>query len=168
MTNTMDMGSAAGGAALLNKRSKWHAVRHGLGLVPGFVYLLMFYLIVAAAVQDLNNNFLVLGENYEFSWLRVINSFNLLVIATGAYHIARSSANKLSDVLVNTMVAGGYLVLFVIGAMGNIPIFNNIDFLWLMLSSWILSFLAIYINSKMNQRTMGVVTGGEEHNHGNN
>jgi hypothetical protein len=126
-----------------------------LGLVPGFVYILIAYVIGKSLFPDPRATlFDVMG--YRLSWVEVLLLSAAIVAMAEQVKVAKPGINNTTEVLLMGGIAIIQLLLFALAAAKVEPlaIFNNTEFLLLTLINLAQTAVAYQINSATLMRTI--------------
>jgi hypothetical protein len=130
-----------------------------LGLVPGFVYILILYIIGKYVFSDPRATlFDFLG--YKLSWVEVLMTAAAIMAMAEQIKVAKPGLNNTTEVLLMGLIAIVQIVLFALGA-AKVPalaIFNNTEFLLLTLINVAQTAVAYQINSATLMRTISPVS----------
>jgi hypothetical protein len=126
-----------------------------LGLVPGFVYILILYIIGRFVFPDPRASlFDVWG--YRLSWVEVLLFAAAIVAMTEQVKVAKPGINNTAEVLLMGATAVIQILLFALGA-AKVPIlgiFDNTEFLLLTLINLAQTAVAYQINAATLMRTI--------------
>jgi hypothetical protein len=127
----------------------------GLGLVPGFVYVLILYIVGRFIIPDARAT-LVDIWGYQLSWVEVLLFTAAIVAMTEEIKVAKPGINNTAEVLLMGAIAVIQLLLFALGAAKVLVlgIFNNTEFLLLTLINLAQTAVAYQINAATLMRTI--------------
>lgn len=126
-----------------------------LGYVPGFVYILILYIIGTFVFADPRATlFDILG--YKLSWVEVLLLAAAIVAMAEQVKVAKPGINNTSEVLFMGAIAIIQLLLFALAAakVEVLSIFDNTEFLMLTLINLAQTAVAYQINSATLMRTI--------------
>jgi len=126
-----------------------------LGYVPGFVYILILYIIGKFVISDPRVTlFDVLG--YRLSWVEVLLLAAAIVAMTEQIKVAKPGVNNTTEVLLMGGMAIIQLLLFSLGAakVQALGIFDNTEFLLLTLINLAQTAVAYQVNAATLMRTI--------------
>ena len=137
-------------------RDRAHRKRGGaFGLVPGFLYILILYIIGKYVFTDPRATlFDVLG--YKLSWVEVLMTAAAIMAMAEQIKVAKPGINNTTEVLLMGLIAIVQILLFALGA-AKVPalaMFNNTEFLLLTLINLAQTAVAYQINSATLMRTI--------------
>jgi hypothetical protein len=136
-------------------RARRRRSRGVLGYVPGFVYILILYIIGTFAFPDPRATLIdVLG--YKLSWVEVLLLAAAIVAMAEQIKVAKPGVNNTTEVLLMGVIAIVQILLFALGAakVQVLEIFNNTEFLLLTLINLAQTAVAYQINSATLMRTI--------------
>jgi hypothetical protein len=143
-------------AAVVTGSDRAHRRRPGvLGYVPGFVYILILYIIGKFAFSDPRATlFDILG--YRLSWVEVLLLAAAIVAMAEQIKVAKPGVNNTTEVLLMGAIAIIQLLLFTLGAAKVQPlgIFDNTEFLLLTLINLAQTAVAYQVNAATLMRTI--------------
>lgn len=142
-------------AALLRKPR-----RRMFSRVPMFIFPVLLYVVVALSVADVRATFFSVGP-YALSWVEVLYLFAFFVAMFELLRVAHPGVDNTGEALRMLFVGVAMLVLFVLGAAGlpAFHVFNNTEFLILLVVSAMQIVLAFFINSATLKRSIGMSEG---------
>ncbi len=124
-------------------------------LVPGFVYILILYIIGKYVFADPRATlFDVLG--YKLSWVEVLMTAAAIMAMAEQIKVAKPGINNTTEVLLMGLIAIIQVLLFALGA-AKVPalaMFDNTEFLLLTLINLAQTAVAYQINSATLMRTI--------------
>jgi len=137
-------------------RDRAHRRRGGFfTLVPGFVYILILYIIGKYFFPDPRATlFDFLG--YQLSWVEVLITAAAIMAMAEQIKVAKPGINNTTEILLMGLIAIVQILLFALGA-AKVPalaIFNNTEFLLLTLINLAQTAVAYQINSATLMRTI--------------
>ena len=129
--------------------------RRGFSIVPGFLYILVLYIIGAYFIKDPRAElFNIFG--YKLSWVEVLITAAAIMAMAEQIKVAKPGINNTAEVLLMGLIAIVQIVLFALGA-AQVPalaMFNNTEFLLLTLINVAQTAVAYQINSATLMRTI--------------
>jgi hypothetical protein len=126
-----------------------------LGLVPGFVYILILYVVGKFAFPDPRATlFDILG--YRLSWVEVLLLAAAIVAMAEQVKVAKPGINNTTEVLLMGLIAIVQIVLFALAAakVQSLAIFDNTEFLLITLINLAQTAVAYQINAATLMRTI--------------
>lgn len=146
--------SALAAAAMTRPR------RRMISRMPMFILPVLLYVVVALSVADVRATFFSVGP-YALSWVEVLYLFAFFVAMFELLRVAHPGVDNTGEALRMLFVGVAMLVLFVLGAAGlpAFHIFNNTEFLILLVVSAMQIVLAFFINSATLKRSIGMSEG---------
>ena len=131
--------------------------RRILSRMPMFILPVLLYVLVALSVTNVRATFFSIGP-YALSWVEVLYLFGFFVAMFELLRVAHPGVDNTGEALRMLFVAVAMLVLFVLGAAGLpvLQIFNNTEFLILLMVSATQVVLAFFINSATLKRSIGM------------
>lgn len=146
--------SALAAAAMTRPR------RRMISRMPMFILPVLLYVAVALSVADVRATFFSVGP-YALSWVEVLYLFAFFVAMFELLRVAHPGVDNTGEALRMLFVGVAMLVLFVLGAAGlpAFHIFNNTEFLILLVVSAMQIVLAFFINSATLKRSIGMSEG---------
>ena len=142
-------------AAVVGKDKVHHGRHRALGLVPGFFYILILYIIGKYVFTDPRATlFDILG--YKLSWVEVLVTAAAIMAMAEQIKVAKPGINNTTEVLLMGLIAIIQVLLFALGA-AKVPalaIFNNTEFLLLTLINLAQTAVAYQINAATLMRTI--------------
>jgi hypothetical protein len=143
-------------AAVVSGSDRARRKRPGvLGYVPGFVYILILYIIGKFLFSDPRATlFDMLG--YRLSWVEVLLLAAAIVAMAEQIKVAKPGINNTTEVLLMGAIAIIQVLLFALGAakVEILGIFDNTEFLLLTLINLAQTAVAYQINSATLMRTI--------------
>ena len=136
-------------------RARRRRSRGVLGYVPGFVYILILYIIGKFAFPDPRATlFDILG--YKLSWVEVLLLAAAIVAMAEQIKVAKPGVNNTTEVLLMGAIAIVQILLFALSAakVQALEIFDNTEFLLLTLINLAQTAVAYQINSATLMRTI--------------
>ena len=125
------------------------------GLVPGFLYILILYIVGKYLIADPRATlFEIVG--YRLSWVEVLITAAAIMAMAEQIKVAKPGINNTTEVLLMGLIAIVQIVLFALGA-AKVPalaMFNNTEFLLLTLINVAQTAVAYQINSATLMRTI--------------
>ena len=127
----------------------------GLSLVPGFVYVLILYIVGRFIIPDARATLFDIW-GYQLSWVEVLLFTAAIVAMTEEIKVAKPGINNTAEVLLMGAIAVIQIVLFALGAAKVLVlgIFNNTEFLLLTLINLAQTAVAYQINAATLMRTI--------------
>jgi hypothetical protein len=142
-------------AAAVVGRDRAHRRGGGFGLVPGFLYILILYIIGTFVVTDPRAAlFNILG--YRLSWVEVLLTAAAIMAMAEQIKVAKPGINNTTEVLLMGLIAIVQILLFALGA-AKVPalaMFNTTEFLLLTLINVAQTAVAYQINAATLMRTI--------------
>ena len=126
-----------------------------LGYVPGFVYILLLYIIGQFVFPDPRVSLFDIW-GYQLSWVEVLLLAAAIVAMTEQVKVAKPGINNTTEVLLMGATAIIQILLFALGA-AKVPIlsiFDNTEFFLLTLINLAQTAVAYQINSATLMRTI--------------
>jgi hypothetical protein len=129
--------------------------------VPGFVYILIFYVAGKYIFPDPRATLVQWGE-YHLSWVEVLMVGAAMMAMAEQLRVSHPGIDNTIEAIFMAAIAGLQVLFFALGAAGvkNLGIFNNTEFLMLTLISMTQAIVAILINARTLRRTIGVGDSG--------
>ena len=129
--------------------------------VPGFVYILLLYIVGKLIFPDPRATLVQWGE-YHLSWVEVLMVGAAMMAMAEQLRVSHPGIDNTIEAILMAAVAGVQVLLFALGAadVRNLGIFNNTEFLMLTLISMTQAIVAILINARTLRRTIGVGDSG--------
>jgi hypothetical protein len=126
-----------------------------LGMVPGFVYILILYIIGKFVFPDPRAT-LVDFMGYKLAWVEVLLLAAAIMAMAEQIKVAKPGINNTTEVLLMGAIAIIQLLLFALGAakVPSLAIFDNTEFLLLTLINLAQTAVAYQINSATLMRTI--------------
>lgn len=122
--------------------------------VPWFTWVLLLYVIFEAAVPNMRAVIFTIGP-YALTWVEIIYLVASAVAMIELLTVAEPGVDNVKEAVL--MLAAGivYLVLFVLGTAGvrGFSVFNNTEFLWLLLLISTQVVMGFVLNARTLQRT---------------
>ena len=125
-----------------------HTGGGGLSLVPGFVYVLILYIVGRFIISDARATLFDIW-GYQLSWVEVLLFTAAIVAMTEQIKVAKSGINNTAEVLLMGAIAIIQVLLFALAAAKVLVlgIFNNTEFLLLTLINLAQTAVAHKINA---------------------
>ena len=124
-------------------------------MVPGFLYILILYIIGKYAFADPRATLIdIVG--YKLSWVEVLMTAAAIMAMAEQIKVAKPGINNTTEVLLMGLIAIVQIVLFALGA-AKVPalaMFNNTEFLLLTLINVAQTAVAYQINAATLMRTI--------------
>src|SRR5262245_66567493 len=135
-------------------RRRRRAAAH-LGYVPGFVYILILYIIGKLVFSDPRAILFDIG-GYQLAWVEVLLLAAAIVAMAEQIKVAKPGINNTSEVLFMGAIAIVQIVLFALAAakVSALSIFDNTEFLLLTLINVAQTAVAYQINAATLVRTI--------------
>jgi hypothetical protein len=129
--------------------------------VPGFLYILLLYIVGKFIFPDPRATLVQWGE-YQLSWVEVLMVGAAMMAMAEQLRVSHPGIDNTIEAILMAAVAALQVLLFALGAAGVRPlgIFNNTEFLMLTLISMTQAVVAILINARTLRRTIGVGDNG--------
>lgn len=126
-----------------------------LGFVPGFVYILILYIIGKFVFADPRSTLFDIW-GYRLSWVEVLLLAAAIVAMAEQIKVAKPGVNNTTEVLLMGAIAIIQILLFALGAakVQALSIFDNTEFLLLTLINLAQTAVAYQINSATLMRTI--------------
>jgi hypothetical protein len=155
--NTEGARSNAATAAYLRGAERASPLKY----VPGFVYILVLYIVGKLIFPDPRATLVQWGD-YHLSWVEVLMVGAAMMAMAEQLRVSHPGIDNTIEAILMAAVAAGQVLLFALGAAGvrNLGIFNNTEFLMLTLISMTQAIVAILINARTLRRTIGVGDNG--------
>jgi hypothetical protein len=133
------------------RRPRWGV----LGLMPGFVYILLLYIVGQLVVADPRAPLFDIW-GYQLSWVEVLLFAAAIVAMVEQVKVAKPGINNTTEVLLMGAIAVVQILLFALGAakVPELGIFNNTEFLLLTLINLAQTAVAHQINAVTLMRTI--------------
>lgn len=158
-------GPAEAGAATVvsNRRERFAKLGVALMRVPLFAYVLLGYIVIEMLVFDVRAVFLSIGA-YHLTWVEIMYLTATVVAMGELVRVSKPGIDNTREAIAMLFIGVVYLVLFVLGtaSVQGFALFNNTEFLMIMLVSWTQVLLAFIINARTLKRTIDY-TGGEHY-----
>lgn len=134
-----------------NKLSGWFRY------VPVFLYILLLYLIGKSVIHDPRAALFTLGA-YQLSWVEVLYLGASIVALAEQMKVSHPGIDNTMEALLMLGMGVVQLILFVLGAahVKGFAVFQNTEFLMLMVISLAAAVVAVLINARTLRRTIGV------------
>jgi hypothetical protein len=145
-------------AAVVSDSDRVHRRRPSggvLGLVPGFVYILMLYIVGKSVFPDPRATLFDIW-GYKLSWVEVLLLAASIVAMAEQIKVAKPGVNNTTEVLLMGAIAIIQILLFALAA-AKVPalgIFDNTEFLLLTLINLAQTAVAYQINAATLMRTI--------------
>ncbi len=125
--------------------------------VPVFLYILVLYLIGKAAIGDARAPLFTIGA-YQLSWVEVLYLVASIIALFEQMKVSHPGIDNTMEALLMLGMGVVQLLLFVLGAahVKGFGVFNNTEFLMLMIISLAAAVVAVLINARTLRRTIGV------------
>ncbi|MFP4171413.1 MAG: hypothetical protein ACLFV4_00725 [Candidatus Hydrogenedentota bacterium] len=151
-----DAGAAGATVVARTKRQRLADFFGRCGVVPWFTYLFLLYIILQVTVSDMRAVFLSVGT-YQLSWIEVLYLLATIVAMAELLKVSKPGINNTNEALFMLAVALVYLVVFVLGTAGinGFGIFNNTEFLMLLIISFTQVVMGFTINGRTLKRAIG-------------
>ncbi|MFO7774845.1 MAG: hypothetical protein R6W89_03515 [Candidatus Hydrogenedentota bacterium] len=151
-----DAGASGAAVVARTKRQKIANFFGYCGSVPWFTYLFLLYVILQLTVTDMRAVFLSMGT-YQLSWIEVMYLLATIVAMAELLKVSKPGINNTNEALFMLAVALVYLVVFVLGTAGinGFGIFNNTEFLMLLIISFTQVVMGFTINGRTLKRAIG-------------
>jgi hypothetical protein len=125
--------------------------------VPVFLYILILYLVGKAAIHDPRAALFSIGA-YQLSWVEVLYLGASIVALIEQLKVSHPGIDNTLEALLMLGFGVLQLILFILGAAGvkGCAVFNNTEFLMLMVISVAAAVIAVLINARTLRRTMAL------------
>jgi len=132
-----------------------------LKYTPGFLYILVFFIIGKLVFADPRATLVQWGE-YNLSWVEVLLVGAAMMAMAEQLRVSHPGVDNTIEAILMGAIASLQVLLFALGAAGVKPlaIFNNTEFLMLTVISMTQAIVAILINARTLRRTIGVGDNG--------
>ena len=132
-----------------------------LKYTPGFLYILVFFIIGKLVFADPRATLVQWGE-YNLSWVEVLLVGAAMMAMAEQLRVSHPGVDNTIEAILMGAIASLQVLLFALGAAGVRPlaIFNNTEFLMLTVISMTQAIVAILINARTLRRTIGVGDNG--------
>jgi hypothetical protein len=129
--------------------------------VPGFLYILVLYVVGTFLVADPRATLIQWGS-YHLSWVEVLLIVAAMVGMAEQMRVSHPGIDNTMEAILMGAFAGVQVMLLALGAAGvkGLDIFNNTEFLMLTVISMTAAVIAILINARTLRRTIGVGDSG--------
>src|SRR6266403_839838 len=127
-----------------------------LKYVPGFFYVLVFFIVGKLIFADPRATLVQWGE-YHLSWVEILMVGAAMMAMAEQLRVSHPGVDNTIEAILMGAIAGGQGLLFALGAAGVKPlaIFNNTEFLMLTAISMTQAIVAILIDARTRPRTTG-------------
>jgi len=124
-------------------------------MVPGFVYILILYIIGKLVFPDPRAT-LIDFMGYKLAWVEVLLLAAAIMAMAEQIKVAKPGMNNTTEVLLMGAIAIIHLLLFALGAakVPSLAIFNNTEFLLLTLINLAQTAVAYQVNAATLTRTI--------------
>jgi hypothetical protein len=131
-----------------------------LWFIPGFFYVLVFFIIGKLIFADPRATLFRWGE-YHLSWVEVLLVGAAMTAMAEQLRVSYPGVDNTIECILMGAIAGTQVLLFALGAAGVrlLAIFNNTEFLMLTVISLTQAVVAIMVNARTLRRTIGVSDG---------
>jgi hypothetical protein len=132
-----------------------------LRYTPGFLYILIFFIIGKLIFADPRATLIQWGE-YNLSWVEVLLVGAAMMAMAEQLRVSHPGVDNTIEAILMGAIASVQVLLFALGAAGVRPlaIFNNTEFLMLTVISMTQAIVAILINARTLRRSIGVGDNG--------
>jgi hypothetical protein len=132
-----------------------------LRYVPGFFYVLVFFIVGKLIFADPRATLIRWGE-YHLSWVEILFVAAAMMAMAEQLRVSHPGIDNTIEAILMGAMAGVQVLLFALGAAGVKPlaIFNNTEFLMLTVISLTQAVVAIMINARTLRRSIGVGDSG--------
>jgi hypothetical protein len=129
--------------------------------VPGFLYILILYIIGKIIFSDPRATLIQWGE-YQISWVEVLLVGAAMMAMAEQLRVSHPGIDNTIEAILMAAVAAFQVLLFALGAAGvrALGMFNNTEFVMLTMISMTQAVIAILINARTLRRTIGVGDNG--------
>jgi hypothetical protein len=147
----------------VSPRLQMRGLSHPRGIlrfVPGFLYLLIIYVVGVVAFHDPRAALFHIGA-YELSWVEVLLVAAAMIGMGEQMKVSHPGIDNTMEAIIMLGLAGLQLMLLVLGVagIGAFAIFNRTEFLLLTAIGLMAAVIALLINARTLQRTIGVGDG---------
>ncbi len=134
-----------------------HKMGGVLRYVPVFLYIFILYLIGKSVIADPRAPLIALGA-YQLSWVEVLYLVAAIVAVFEQMKVSHPGIDNTLEALLMVGMGVLQLLLFVLAAANvkGLSVFNNTEFLMLMVISLAAAVVAVLINARTLRRTIGV------------
>jgi len=125
--------------------------------VPGFLYILILYVVGKLIFSDPRAILIHIGE-YQLTWVEVLMVAAAMMAMAEQLRVSHPGIDNTIEAILMAAVGALQAVLFALGA-ANVKflgIFNNTEFFTLTVISIMQAVVAILINARTLRRTIGV------------
>src|SRR5882724_1288799 len=132
-----------------------HRKSRVLGLVPGFVYILVLFIVGQVFFSDPRTILFNIGR-YQLAWVEVLLVAAAIMAMAEQIKVATPGVNNTTEVLFMGAIAIIQIVLFALAAakVQSLAIFDNTEFLLLTIINLAQTAVAYQINSATLMRTI--------------
>ncbi|KKW19371.1 MAG: hypothetical protein UY63_C0015G0012 [Parcubacteria group bacterium GW2011_GWA2_51_10] len=150
-TSSDDVAAVHGAAVTTQPRSLMLRI---MLKIPWFTWVLLLYVLLELSVSNMRAVIFTIGP-YALTWVEVIYLIASGVAMIELLTVAEPGVDNVKEAVL--MLAAGivYLVLFVLGTASvyGLAIFNNTEFLWLLLLVSMQVVMGFVLNARTLQRT---------------
>ena len=135
-------------------------MRHPFKTVPGFLYILVLYVIGSFIVPDSRTTWELWG-GYQISWDEVLIVAAAMMAIAEQLKVSHPGIDNTIEAILMAAIAAVQVLLFALGAAGvrALGMFNNTEFLLLTLISMTQAVIGILINARTMRRSIDIVPG---------
>jgi hypothetical protein len=135
-------------------------MRHPFKTVPGFLYILVLYVIGSFIVPDSRTTWELWG-GYQISWDEVLMVAAAMMAIAEQLKVSHPGIDNTIEAILMAAIAAVQVLLFALGAAGvrALGMFNNTEFLLLTLISMTQAVIGILINARTMRRSIDIVPG---------
>jgi hypothetical protein len=142
-------------AAVVGRDRVHHKRGNALKIVPGFLYILIIYIIGKYFFPDPRAT-LFDFFGYRLSWVEVLITLAAIMAMVEQIKVAKPGINNTTEVLLMGLIAIVQVLLFALGAakVSQLSMFNNTEFLLLTIINLAQTAVAYQINAATLMRTI--------------
>jgi len=135
-------------------------MRYPFKTVPGFLYILVLYVIGSFIVPDSRTTWELWG-GYQISWDEVLMVAAAMMAIAEQLKVSHPGIDNTIEAILMAAIAAVQVLLFALGAAGvrALGMFNNTEFLLLTLISMTQAVIGILINARTMRRSIDIVPG---------
>jgi hypothetical protein len=156
MTTNSDRAPTTSGAA----HAHGYVRSKPLKYVPGFLYILILYVVGSFIVPDPRANW-SLWDGYHLSWVEFLLVAAAMMAIAEQLKVSHPGIDNTVEAIFMAAIAGLQVLLFALGVAGvrYLGIFDNTEFLLLTLISLTQAVVGLLINARTMRRTIDVSPG---------
>jgi hypothetical protein len=134
-------------------------MRHPFKTVPGFLYILVLYVIGSFIVPDSRTTWELWG-GYQISWDEVLMVAAAMMAIAEQLKVSHPGIDNTIEAILMAAIAAVQVLLFALGAAGvrALGMFNNTEFLLLTLISMTQAVIGVLINARTLRRSIDVTS----------